>query len=69
MTKQIVMEFSARIIKQYPSLYNDIIDFIRLAAHGIEYGASPTHEWELAYKSIEELISKHKNKQQNESID
>jgi hypothetical protein len=69
MTRQIVMEFASRIMKQYPSLYNDIIDFIRLAIDEIDEGASPTHEWELAYGSIKELIEEHENKQQNESID
>ena len=70
MDKRTVTMFADNMIKQYPELFNDIIDFIYLAIDEIDEGASPTHEWELAYRSIKELIEEHiKNKQQNESID
>lgn len=69
MDKRTVTMFADNMIKQYPELFNDIIDFIYLAIDEIDEGGSPTHEWQLAYTSIKELIEEHENKQQNESID
>jgi len=70
MDKRTVTMFADNMIKQYPELFNDIIDFIYLAIDEIDEGGSPSHEWQLAYRSIEELIEEHiKNKQENESID
>jgi hypothetical protein len=69
MTRKIVNDFAMKMISEYPVLKHDIIDFVTLAIDEIDEGASPTHEWELAYRSIEELISEHKNKHNDESID
>ena len=70
MTRKIVNDYAMKMISEYPSLKHDIIDFVTLAIDEIDEGGSPSHEWQLAYTSIEELIEEHiKNKQQNESID
>jgi hypothetical protein len=70
MTRKIVNDYAMQMISDYPALKHDIINFVTLAIDEIDEGASPTHEWELAYNSIKELISEHiKNKQDDESID
>jgi hypothetical protein len=69
MTRKIVNDYAMQMISKYPALKHDILDFVTLAIDEIDEGASPTHEWELAYGSIKELIEEHENKQQNESID
>jgi hypothetical protein len=69
MDKRTVTMFADNMIKQYPELFNDIIDFIYLAIDEIDEGGSPTHEWELAYNSIKELISEHIKNVDDESID
>jgi hypothetical protein len=69
MTRQIVMDFANKMISEYPVLKYDIIDFVTLAIDEIDEGASPTHEWELAYNSIKELISEHIKNVDGESID
>jgi len=69
MTRKTVTEFADRMMKQYPSLYNDIIDFISLAIDEIEDGGSPDNEWLLAYNSIEELVDDYIKNKQDESID
>jgi hypothetical protein len=69
MTRKIVNDYAMQMISEYPTLKHDILDFVTLAIDEIDEGGSPTHEWELAYGSIKELIEEHKNKQQNESID
>jgi hypothetical protein len=57
------------MISEYPALKHDIIDFVTLAIDEIDEGASPTHEWQLAYKSIKELIEEHIKNVDDESID
>ena len=70
MNRVTVALYADKMINEYPILKRDIIDYINLAIDEIEDGASPTHEWELAYNSIEELVLDHiKNIQDEKSID
>lgn len=69
MNRKIVTDFANKMIQEYPVLKHDIIDFVTLAIDEIDEGSSPTHEWELAYNSIEELVLEHIKKVNDESID
>jgi hypothetical protein len=69
MTRKTVNDYAMQMISEYPALKHDIIDFVTLAIDAIDEGASPTHEWELAYGSIKELIEEHIKNRNNESID
>jgi len=70
MNRVTVALYADEMIKKYPVLKRDIIDYINLAINEIEDGGSPSHEWELAYDSIKELVSEHFEKIKNEkSID
>ena len=69
MTRKIVNDYAMQMISEYPALKHDIIDFVTLAIDEIDEGASPTHEWQLAYKSIKELIEEHIKNVDDESID
>jgi hypothetical protein len=70
MNRVTVALFADKMIKEYPVLKSDIIDYINLAIDEIEDGGSPSHEWELAYDSINELVLEHvKNIQDEEIID
>jgi hypothetical protein len=69
MNRVTVAVFADKMIKEYPILKSDIIDFINLAIDEIEDGASPASEWGLAYDSINELVLEHLKNIQDESID
>lgn len=69
MNRQTVSAFADKMIKEYPVLKSDIIDFIDLAIDEIEDGGSSSHEWELAYNSIEELVLEHLKTINDENID
>jgi hypothetical protein len=69
MNRVTVALYADKMIKEYPVLKRDIIDYINLAIDEIEDGGSPSHEWELAYNSIEELVLDHIKKENDESID
>jgi hypothetical protein len=43
-------------IAKYPHLKSEILDFYGLCQSEIEEGGSPTHERELCYNSVQELI-------------
>jgi hypothetical protein len=68
MNRITVALYADEMIKKYPVLKNDIIDYVNLAIDEIEEGGSPDHEWELAYDSIKELVSEHVEKKKNEEI-
>ena len=70
MNRITVALYADKMIKEYPVLKSSIIDYVNLAINEIEDGGSPSHEWELAYDSIKELVSEHVEKIKNEkSID
>lgn len=70
MNRVTVALYADKMINEYPVLKRDIIDYINLAIDEIEDGGSPSHEWELAYDSIKELVSEHVEKiKDEESID
>jgi hypothetical protein len=48
-------KYCADMIKLYPNLKEEILDFFYLAIDEIEEGGSERHEIELAINSIEEL--------------
>jgi hypothetical protein len=57
MTLQDLRKESLRLIKENPQLANDIWDFYSLAVSEIEDGGSESHECDMAYNDIIELIN------------
>jgi hypothetical protein len=49
-----------KFVKENPDLKSEILDFYYLAVSEIEEGGSETHECELAYNDIVELIKESK---------
>jgi hypothetical protein len=60
MTRQELYKLTSGLILENPDLKDQISDFYYLALDEIEDGESETHECEMAYKDIIELI-KEKN--------
>ena len=56
MTLQELRKESLRLVKQNAQLSNEIWDFYSLAVSEIEEGGSESHECNLAYNDIIELI-------------
>lgn len=51
---------ATRIIKDWPSLKNEVIDLFELAMTEIEEGGSESHECQLAINDMEELVKEYK---------
>jgi len=43
-------------IAEFPHLKTEILDIVELAENEIEEGGSPTHEVQLAFNNIEEIV-------------
>lgn len=56
MTLQELRKESLRLVKENAQLSNEIWDFYSLAVSEIEEGGSESHECDLAYNDIIELI-------------
>jgi hypothetical protein len=61
MTRQELYTKAAGLILENPDLKEQISDFYYLALDEIEDGESETHECELAYNDIMELIKENQN--------
>lgn len=57
MTLSELRKESLRLVKEHPQHANDIWDFYSLAVSEIEEGGSESHECDLAYNDINELIN------------
>ena len=57
MTLQDLRKESLRLIKENPQLSDEIWDFYHLAVSEIEEGGSESHECDMAYNDIIELIN------------
>lgn len=57
MTLQELRKESLRLVKENPQLSNEIWDFYSLAVSEIEEGGSESHECDMAYNDIIELIN------------
>ena len=55
-----LITYASQKVLQYPSLKNDINDFLHLAIVEIEQGSALEHEFDLMKDSIEELIEERK---------
>lgn len=51
---------ATRIIKEIPSLKDEVIDLFELAMTEIEEGGSESHECQLAINDMEELVKEYK---------
>ena len=51
-----LLEFASQTTKRYPALKSDIEELIELCIMEIEEGGSATHEIELCWASIKDLI-------------
>ena len=51
---------AARIIKDWPSLKDEVIDLFELAMTEIEEGGSESHECQLAINDMEELVKEYR---------
>lgn len=53
-----LVEKAKEVIKEYPTLEGDIIEFVQYAKSEIEDDGSEEHECDLAWHDIQELIKK-----------
>jgi hypothetical protein len=63
MTLQELRTSAQNFIKENPELAEEIKDFFSLASSEIEEGGSESHECDLAYNDMVELIKESKNEQ------
>lgn len=60
MTLKQLNQHAIEIIAQYPDLGEEIADYVELCVDEIEQGGSETHEIQLTYSAINDLINEHK---------
>lgn len=53
-------QYAKEVIKKYPNIKRGVIDFVEMAIDEIQDGGSEDHECDMAYDSIEDLISAQK---------
>lgn len=61
MTHEYLIAYLKEQIAKYPTLKSEILDLYGLCKMEIEEGGSPTHERNLCYNDVEELINQHNN--------